>query len=379
MKTILLTCGETSGEHNASRLVSQIKKQDPSCRILAMGGERLAEAGADVIFPMHRYAVMGFFEVLTKLPRFVTLERRLRALIAGGIDLFIPVDYPGMNLRLAGYARRKGTPVMYFISPQVWAWGMWRMRTMRKSIDLMVAILPFEVELYRRAGIPATFVGHPLIDEIDAPAAPKEVPRRGEAFKVVCFPGSRRQEVERILPPMLGAIRIIKERFPQATFRIGLAPLIRERSIRIPPDMKSYLDITGNGIAELSDATLVLAASGTVTLQTALTGTPAVVLYRTSPFTYLLGKLLVRVDSIAMPNVLSGRRTIPELIQGDATPQRIAGEAVSLLTDGDRYRQVSADLLALRSRLRGDGGMRRVSEIALQMAGGVSVDDIVET
>jgi lipid-A-disaccharide synthase len=344
-----------------------------------MGGERLAAAGADVIFPMHRYAVMGFFEVLAKLPRFVALERRLRMLIAGGVDLFIPVDYPGMNLRLAGYARRKGTPVMYFISPQVWAWGMWRMRKMRRSIDLMVAILPFEEELYRRAGIPATFVGHPLVDEIDAPAAPKEIPGSGEAFTVVCFPGSRRQEVERILPPMLGAVRIIRERFPQATFRIGLAPLINEGSIRLPHDMRSYLDVTGDGIAELRDASLVLAASGTVTLQTALTGTPTVVLYRTSPFTYLLGKLLVRVDSIAMPNVLSGRRIIPELIQGDATPQRIAGEAVSLLLDGDRYRRISADLLALRSRLRRDGGMQRVSEIALRMAGGVSVVDTVDT
>ena len=377
MKTILLTCGETSGEHNASRLVSCIKELDDSCRICAMGGDELAEAGADILFPMSRFAVMGFFEVFTKLPRFMALERKLKKFLSGGVDLFIPVDYPGLNLRLSGYARRAGIPVMYFISPQVWAWGGWRIRRMRRAVDLMVAILPFEVDLYRAAGIPVTFAGHPLHDEIAAPAVPKEVPGSDGTLRVVCFPGSRRQEVQRIFPTMLDAIRLIRKRFPGAVFRIGVAPLIGEGSIEIPPDMSSYVGKTTGGIEELEHATLVLAVSGTVTLQTALSGTPAVVMYRTSPLTYLLGKLLVRIDSIAMPNLLAGRRIMPELIQGDATADRIAAEAIGILSDGKRYRSISAELLALGERLRGDGGVRRIAEIALRMAGGDTVGEIL--
>jgi lipid-A-disaccharide synthase len=198
VSTILVTCGETSGEHHAARVVSELGTIDPSCRVLALGGEELERAGAEVVFPMYRYAFMGFAEVLSGLPRVLALERRIRSLLrGGGIDLFMPVDYPGLNLRLARYAHRHGVPVLYFVSPQVWAWGDWRIARMRGSIDLMASILPFEEKIYRRAGIPALFVGHPMCDEIAAPPRPKEAPRDDEVFSVVLFPGSRAQEVAR--------------------------------------------------------------------------------------------------------------------------------------------------------------------------------------
>jgi lipid-A-disaccharide synthase len=378
MRTVLVTCGETSGELHAARLVRAIKAIDPSCRVKALGGEALAAAGAEIVHPLDRFAVMGFAEVLAKLPRLVALERSLGRLLArGGVDLFIPVDYPGLNLRLARRAKAAGVPVLYFISPQVWAWGAWRVPRMKRSIDLMAVILPFEADIYRRAGIPVVFAGHPMLDEIETPGRPKEAPAPGEPFTVVLFPGSRRQVFGRMFPVFLDAARRIKKRFGSGEFAVGLGPLIGDRAAPVPPDMRSYCRTTRDGVGELEKAALALAASGTVTLQCALSGTPTVVSYRTSPVSYAIGKALVKIPWIAMPNVLAGRGVLPELIQSRGTPERIAEEAGSILGDPERYRTMSADLISLRRMLEGPGGIGRIAETALRMAGGESAASIV--
>lgn len=377
MRTILLTCGETSGEQHAVRLVRAIKAIDPSCRVKALGGDALADAGAEIVYPLGRFAVMGFAEVLAKLPRIAALERSIAGLLArGGIDLFIPVDYPGLNLRLSRRAKAAGVPVFYFISPQVWAWGAWRLPRMKRSIDLMAVILPFEVDLYRSAGIPVVFAGHPLLDEIDTPGDPKEAPAPGVPFTVMLFPGSRRQVFKRMFPVFRDAARLIKERFESAEFAVGLAPLIGDREAPVPYDMRAYFRTTRRGIEELEKAALVLAASGTVTLQCALSGTPTVVSYRTSPVSYAIGKALVKIPWIAMPNVLARRALLPELIQSEGTPERIAEEAGSILGDPGRYRALSADLMSLRRTLEGQGGIKRIAEMALRMADGESATSI---
>jgi lipid-A-disaccharide synthase len=376
--TILLACGESSGEAHAARLVREIKAREPSCVVRALGGRELEKAGAEVIFPLDRYAVMGFAEIVTKLPSFVSLERSLASLLErGGIDLFIPVDYPGLNLRLCRWAKKSGVPVLYFVSPQVWAWGAWRVGRMKRRIDLMAVIFPFEADIYRRAGIPAVFVGYPMLEEIPPPERPKEVRAPGEPFLVLLFPGSRRQEFDRTLPVLREAAAIIKRRHEGARFEVGLAPLIDEGRVRIPPEMRSYCGVTRNGIGELANASLVLATSGTVTLQCALSGTPMVVVYRTSPATFSIGRLLVKIPRIAMPNVLAGRAVVPELIQWKATPARIAAEALSLLGDPERYRAVSSDLISLREPLRVAGGVGRLAEAALRMSSREPVADIV--
>ncbi|MDD4856487.1 MAG: lipid-A-disaccharide synthase [Candidatus Krumholzibacteria bacterium] len=377
MPNILLTCGETSGEHHAARLVREMKALDPLCEVRALGGTELASAGAEILLPLEKYAFMGFAEVLARLPRFVSLERSLISLMdRGDIDLFIPVDYPGLNLRLARYAKAAGVPVLYFISPQVWAWGGWRVGRMKPSIDLMAVILPFERDMYRKAGIPVVFAGHPMLDEMRPIPGPKEAPARGDRFNVMLFPGSRRQVFERMFPALCGAARLIRKRFGAATFTIGLAPLIREEAARVPPDMRACIRTTRTGIEELADASLVLAASGTVTLQCALSGTPTVVSYRTSVLSYAIGKSLVKIPWIAMPNVLARRRILPELIQSDATPERIAKEALSILDDPVRYRAMSADLMSVRNLLEGPGGVKRIAEIALRMASGEDASEI---
>ncbi len=370
-KRILLTCGETSGDLHAARLVQQIKRLAPDSVVTALGGSELERSGADVRFRIDKYAFMGFAEILKGLPRILSLERRLKRLLKSGeVDLFIPVDYPGFNLRLARFASKVGVPVLYYISPQIWAWGSWRIGRMRKTIDIMAVILPFEEEIYRRAGIPVIFAGHPSLDDIDAPDSPKESPGKGGDCRILLFPGSRPQEVERMLPVMMEGARLIRKAYTGARFTLGLAPLIDEAAISVPADLEPVFEITAGGLDKLGDAHLVIASSGTVTLQCAMSGTPIVVIYKTSPITFTIGKRLVNIPHIAMPNVLAGRKIIPELLQSDANAARIAGEAIDLLKDEDTYRRMSADLLRLRESLYREGGLRLVAEAALRITDG---------
>ena len=365
---ILLTCGETSGEYHAGKLIKAIKERSPGSRVIALGGELLERLGAEVSFPMERYSFMGFSEIISGIPRIISLESELKSLMKSGvIDLFVPVDYPGLNLRLARYASRMNIPVMYFISPQVWAWGSWRLRKMKKYIDRMVVILPFEEQLYREAGIPVFFASHPVLEEIDPPEEPKEAPHPDSDFKILLFPGSRVQEVGRMLPPMLDAARELRKKFTRAEFILGVAPLIRDQAVEIPEDLRGAVRVPGRGLEELADVSLVLAASGTVTLQTAVSGTPLVAMYKTSFISYILARLMIRIPYVAMPNVLAGERIIPELIQREVTGERIAEQAGKLLASREQYRKTSAALLGLRKTLRGGGGMGRVAELALEM------------
>jgi lipid-A-disaccharide synthase len=370
MMKILITSGETSGDHHAASLISAIRAREPGAEFIAMGGEAMAAAGADVRYSIEEYAFMGFSEIVSGLPKIRRLERSLAGLLeSGGIDLYIPVDYPGMNLRIAARAKKCGVPVLYFISPQVWAWAGWRTGKMKKVVDLMAVLLPFEVEYYRRVGIPVFFCGHPMLDGTEEPGGPKRAPGREEGFEVLLFPGSRKQEVENHIGPMLGAARLLKEKYPACRFRVGAAPLIDEGMIAVPAEMKGYVSITREGIGELSGAGFVIASSGTVTLQTAMSGTPMVVVYRTSGLTYLLARSMVRIPWIAMPNVLAREGVIPELIQGDASPRRIAEEADGILGNERRYTDISARLLSMRRSLRREGGMDELAARALAMAG----------
>lgn len=376
MTTILLTCGETSGDQHAAILASAIRALRPRTRIVALGGPALAAAGAEIAFDIAEFNFMGFAEIVRGLPRIMRLERRLERLLAGGgIDLHIPVDYPGLNLRIARRARKRGVPVLYFISPQVWAWAGWRTARMKRVIDLMAVILPFEVEYFRNAGIPVFFAGHPMTGEIERPEAPKRAPDGDGTFEILLFPGSRRQEVLRHAGPMFAAARLLHERFPRARFLVGRAPLIDERDIAVPRGMSGYVSVTERGASILPRAALVIAVSGTATLQAALSGTPAVVVYRTSLTTYLLARALVSIPWIAMPNVLAGGEVVPELIQDEASPDRIAAAASALLDDRSRYHNVSERLIGLRDSLERPGGVDTLARIALAMADGEQAAD----
>jgi len=358
-RTIVMVCGETSGDMHAATLVQRLRERMQDVRILAMGGERCREAGAEVRFDYHDYAILGFTGVLANLFRLWKLERALKRLI-NEADLFIAVDYPGLNLRLAAYAKRRGVPVLYYISPQVWAWGEGRVEKIKHTVDRLAVILPFEEDWFRERGMEVEYVGHPFVVDHPLPPPPAEEARSG----VGVLPGSRVQEVERILPAMLEAAR-----------HLGASPVRIARGATVAAEIyRRILDKSGveaefddDPVAVMGGSRVALVASGTATLQTALMGTPLVVVYRVNALNYALARRVIKIDCIGLVNVALGERVAPELIQGDATPERIAEEAGRLLSDERLRRGMRERFVGLRERLSGGEGCRRVADIAAEL------------
>jgi lipid-A-disaccharide synthase len=367
--TILLCSGETSGDIHAAQLVRHLRDRLPDARILAMGGDRCRDAGAELLFHYRDYAVLGFSGVLANLPRFLRLERSLKARLRDGVDLFIPVDYPGLNLRLASYARGRGVPVLYYISPQVWAWGAGRLDKMARSVDRMAVILPFEKDLYRRRGIPVEFVGHPFVVDHELPDPLPGSEREG----VGLLPGSRVQEVSRVLPVLLKTARAMREGGGDG----GACGFTIGRSREVPDSLyRSIIASAGEGLDVAVDddavgvmrrSRLLLVASGTATLQGALMQTPLVIVYKVSELNYFLARRLIKIPNIGLVNVILGDRVCPEFIQGDATAERIAPAALELLPGAGPREAMLARFEQLRRMLGGGGGCARVAEMAADL------------
>ncbi len=336
---VMISCGEPSGDLYAGALTRELLRLDPSALITGFGSQRLRSAGATLVDDFQGLSVTGLLEVARVLPRTYAIYRRLLAHAAATRpDVFVAVDYPDFNFRLAHAMRKLGVPVVYYISPQLWAWRPGRMKTMQRIADRVLVIFPFEEEIYRRAGVPVEWVGHPLLD-VSAEVEPRAtfLGRLGldPAKPVVALlPGSRINEVSAILPGLVGAARIIHERLPGAQFVLARAPHLSD-------ELFADLNARGPSIAMIADATddvlaaadVALVASGTVTVQAALRECPMVVVYRLSPLTYRLGRPFVRVDTFAMANLVAGRQVVPELMQDDFTPDAVAERALPLLED----------------------------------------------
>jgi lipid-A-disaccharide synthase len=359
--TILVACGETSGDLHAANLVRELRARIPDCTILALGGDRVEAAGAILLYHINEYSIMGFSGVLTHLPKFARLERALKRALAGGVDLFIPVDYPGLNLRLAAYARKLGVPVLYYISPQVWAWGGRRVNKLAKSVNYMAVILPFEEKIYRDKGIPVEFVGHPFVEDHELPAPEDQGNRSG----VGLLPGSRAQEVRRILPVLLKTAERIRRARPDETFTVGVSasvPLDLYRDILERHRVDAVLE--KDSLHVMASSRLLLVASGTATLQGALFRTPLIIVYRLSLLNYLIARMLVKISHIGLVNIILGEEICPEFVQVEARPQAIADKALSLLDNRAQCEHMISRFDALRSVLSGGGGCRRVAEIS---------------
>ncbi len=362
--TILVVCGETSGDQHAANLVRELRKRIPDCTILALGGDRVKSAGARLIHHIDEYSIMGFSGVLTNLPKFAKLERALKRVLADGVDLFIPVDYPGLNLRLAAYARKLGVPVLYYISPQVWAWGRGRVNKLAKSVNYMAVILPFEEKIYRDKGIPVEFVGHPFVEDHELPIPQDQGKRAG----VGLLPGSRAQEVRRILPVLLKTAERIRRERPEERFTIGVSPsvpLALYHTILARHRVEARLE--PNTLDVMASSRLLLVASGTATLQGALFRTPLIIVYRLSLINYLIARMLVKITHIGLVNIILGEEICPEFVQVEARPESIAEEALSLLGNRAQCERMISRFDALRSVLSGGGGCRRVAEISQQL------------
>jgi len=372
----MISCGEPSGDVYAGALAREILQIDPSTVITGFGGEQLRRAGAHLLADFEGLSVTGLLEVARVLPRTYGVYRRLVAdATALKPDVFVAVDYPDFNFRLAHALRKLGVPVVYYISPQLWAWRPGRMKTMQRIADRVLVIFPFEEEIYQRAGVPVEWVGHPLLDSSTSPEPRGEfLVRLGldPARQVVALlPGSRINEVRAILPGLLAAARIIHERLPAAQFLLARAP-------HLPDELFAGLGRHGLSIVTIENATggvlasadVALLASGTVTVQAALAECPMVVVYRLSAMTYRLGRPFVRVNTFAMANLVAGQEVVPELMQDDFTPEAVADHAVAILGDPRRAAAMRAGLKMVKAKLGAPGASRRAAEAVMAVAAG---------
>ena len=361
---ILMLAGEPSGDLHGAALARSLREKWPSARLLGLGGERMAAAGVECMAGLDQLAVMGFAEVVRHLGFFRRLMRRVRdAMYRYAVDLVIPIDYPGFNLRVARYARAAGIRVLYYIAPQVWAWRPSRARRLASDTDHVAVILPFEVEFLRQAGARVTFVGHPLLElEHSVPARTDYCRMHGldpERPLLALFPGSRRQELDRHLELFAAAAHRL------ARARPGLQPVVA-RTPGLPLDVYREVAATvvDDGTSLLHHARAALVKSGTSTVEAALASVPFATAYRTHPLTFALARRLVRVDHIAMANLIAGRRVVPELVQHEATPARLVRALLPLLDDTGERRAMVAGLGQVRRALGSAGAARRVAGIA---------------
>ncbi len=368
---VMIVAGEASGDHHGANLVRALRRRDPSLVFVGIGGEALREAGVRVRVDARTLAVVGITEVFVKLPGLLrgmsTAKGLLRDLRP---DLLVLIDFPDFNLHLAKTARRLGIPVLYYISPQVWAWRSGRVRTVGRRTDLVATILPFEDRFYRRHGVPAVFVGHPLLDDPDlplAPVAPAEGPTVG------LLPGSRDREIARHLPLMLEAAHQLVAVRPREGLRFlvsvagAVDPAHVASIVAAHPGPARFGTVPGGARRVFSRCALVVAVSGTVTLEAAIAGVPAVIIYRVSPLSYWLGRLLIRVRHISLANLIFGRPLLPELIQDAATPEAIAETAGRMLDAPDQLNGLRQRLRGIRHLLGGPGASDRVARIARSM------------
>jgi lipid-A-disaccharide synthase len=334
----------------------------------------MEKAGVDLVADVADMAVVGLTEVICKLRVVLRVMGKLKAAMKNDPPaLLILIDYPDFNLPLAKTARKLGIKVLYYISPQVWAWRKGRIEAIRRNVDKMVVILPFEEEFYRKAGVDVTFVGHPLLDEVKT-ARPRlealhQLGLNDEAVTIALLPGSRKSEVAELLPEMMEACLIIAGKVSPVQFVLPLAPTLPPAFVqdilqRFPVRVRVVEEDIYDAIA-LADAAIV--ASGTATLETALLGAPMVVIYKISGLSYAIGKRFIKVDYISLVNLIAGQAVVPELIQQDANPVRIAAEVRELIVNENARQRMKESFTALRGKLGDPGASRRTAGIAAGM------------
>jgi lipid-A-disaccharide synthase len=371
VREILFVAGEASGDLHAAGVARALTARGAPFRLTGIGGNEMQAAGVELIEHAERLAVMGFVEVLKHIPLHYRLARDLeRRIRSGDVALVVLIDYPGFNMKIAAAARAAGVPVLYYITPQVWAWGAKRLRELARTITKAAVILPFEEALLREHGIDATFVGHPLLDRA------RTLPGRAEARRTLgvgdsdrllaLFPGSRAQEIARHLDPFVETARALQRRDPSLKVIVSAAP-----HVEIAPERCPYPLVHSASFSVLRAADAAMCKSGTTTLEAAVAGCPMVVAYRTSAITYAAAKRLVRIPHIGLVNVVAGREVAPEFVQDALVPARVADVLAELLdvTSARRVRMIG-ELDSVRALLGEAGAAERVASMAIELAGG---------
>jgi lipid-A-disaccharide synthase len=374
---VMISCGEPSGDLYAGALATEILKLEPDAVVTGLGSDRMRAGGASLVRDFKGLSVTGLTEALAVIPRsFQNYRALMRAADEAWPDVFVPIDFPDFNFFPARAFHKRGVPVVYYISPQLWAWRRGRLKTMKRVADRVLVIFPFEAAFYEAAGVPVTFVGHPLL-ELTGQLEAREpfLQRHGldPARPVVAMlPGSRRNELRAILPDLVRTAGVIATRLPSTQFVVARAPHLDDELLAPLADWPAHASapvvIEGETDAVLASADVAVLASGTVTVQAALHGCPMVVVYRVGPLTYRIGKPLLHVDTYAMVNLVAGSRVVPELIQDDFTPAAAAAEALRVLTDPQHAAKVKGALAAVRARLGTAGASRRAAEAVIAAA-----------
>jgi lipid-A-disaccharide synthase len=363
---LLAVAGEASGDQHAARLLAELARIEPDVSVFGLGGDEMRAAGVATVADSSEISVVGLIEVLKILPR----ARQIFAALLAEVERRKPaaallVDFPDFNLRLAKELSRRGVPVVYYVSPQIWAWRRRRVHQIARDVARMLVLFPFEVEFYRRHGVNAVHVGHPLVDEVPSLPQVWDDPKphlAGEPFRIALLPGSRRSEVEVLLPLQLKALAALAARVP-VVGRIIQAPTISRELIErhltavgLGADTNPPVEIVdADRFAAIADSHLALCASGTATLEVGLLGTPMIVCYRLSAWTYRLARLLVKLPHVSLVNLVLERSAVPEKLQRDADPEHLAAEAQRLLGDPVAIATMRGHLAELRGRL-GVGG-----------------------
>lgn len=370
----MISCGEPSGDLYAGALAVEIRRRVPDAAIFGLGGQRLMAGGGELLADYRGLSVTGLVEALRVVPKSLSVLRRLLdAARSEKPQALVVIDFPDFNFRLASAVRKLGIPVIYYISPQLWAWRKNRMRVMKRVADRVLVIFPFEEEIYREAGVPVEFVGHPLVDLARAQETKdsflRELNLNPSQPIVALLPGSRVNEVERLLPVMSEAAHQIADRLPNVQFAIARAPSLDDRLFsKVSWHTVRPVEVLARTDDVLAVSDVAITASGTATVQAALHRRPMVVVYRLSPLTYLLGRRFVHVDTFAMVNLIAGRRIVPELIQDECTPENVAAEVLSFLTDPRKAEQTRAELDEVCAKLGRPGASGRAAEAVLAVA-----------
>ena len=370
----MVIAGEASGDHHAARMITAMQATRSDLSFRGIGGEHMRRAGVKILVDSADMAVVGLVEVLVNY-RFLkgVLDKMRNELRQSPPDLLILVDYPDFNLRLAATARELGIKVLYYISPQIWAWRQNRVYKIKRLVDMMAVVFPFELTFYERADVPARFVGHPLVDEVHTTLTHEQAaikfgldPKRPV---LGLFPGSRRSEVKRLLPIILESAKLVQQQVPNIQFLLPQASTLGDMFIseliqNSPIDIKIVKEGPYD-VIKACDA--IVCASGTVTLEIALMQVPMVVIYRIAPLSYQIMSRMIKVKHIALCNIVAGKRIVPELIQRDATPTRISKEAIKLLTQPLHAQKIVHDLECVRDNLGVGGASENVAKLALSL------------
>jgi lipid-A-disaccharide synthase len=371
-KRVVIIAGETSGDLHGAKLVKAMQKRNKGLFFCGIGGQALRETGVDILIDAREISVVGITEVFSKVLNILRSLRMVKKTFKTmRPDLLILIDFPDFNLHVAATAKKMGIPVLYYISPQIWAWRSGRVKKIDKLVDHMAVILPFEEDFYRKQKIRVTFVGHPLLENSLPTKQRIEDKWKDDIPAIGLLPGSRHGEIERHLPIMVDAARILLKRIQTIKFIISLSPDVEEKHVKeIVRKHKGEADFeiaSGNVSKVLERSKIVMAASGTVTLESAISGTPMVIIYKVSPVSFRLGKAMIRVKNIGLVNLIAGKEIVPELIQEEASSTRIADTVFKMLNDPSGLKQLSLELLALRDKLGGPGASERVADIAFRM------------